>query len=287
MKAVFKNELGSYFSSLTGYVFCTVLLLFAGIYTYYVSLINTYANYEYVLNYISFIFIAIVPLLTMRVIAEERKQKTDQLLYALPLGMTKVILGKFCAMAVILAIPTAIICIYPVILSQFGSIYLPAVYSSMIGFYLLGLSLMAIGMFISSVTESPAIAAGLCFLVMILNYYLYTISQNISNSSSASLIAFTILVAVIALIIRGMTKNNFIAFCCGAGLEIVLLIAYFLKSSSFYGLFTEFISNLSLYERFYAFSNGVFDITGVIYFITVISLFLFFSVQSMEKRRWS
>jgi ABC-2 type transport system permease protein len=287
MKAVFKNELGMYFTGLAGYVFCAVLLLFAGVYTYYVSLLNTYANYEYVLNYISFIFIAVVPLLTMRVIAEERKQKTDQLLYALPLGMTKVILGKFFAMAVMLAIPTAIICIYPVILSQFGSIYLPAVYSSMIGFYLLGLSLMAIGMFISSVTESPAIAAGLCFLVMILNYYLYTISQNISNSSSASLIAFTILVAVIALIVRGMTKNNFIAFCCGAGLEIVLLIAYFLKSSAFYGLFTEFISNLSLFERFYAFSNGVFDITGVIYFITVIGLFLFFSVQSMEKRRWS
>ena len=287
MKAVFKNELGSYFSSLTGYVFCTVLLLFAGIYTYYVSLINTYANYEYVLNYISFIFIAIVPLLSMRVIAEERKQKTDQLLYALPLGMTKVIAGKFAAMAVMLAIPTAVICFYPAVLSQFGSIYLPAVYSSMAGFYLLGLSLMAIGMFISSLTESPAMAAGLCFLVMLLNYYLYTISENISSSSSASLIAFTILTALIALIIRTMTKNNFIAFCCGAGLETVLLIFYFLKPSAFYGLFTDFISNLSLYERFYAFSNGVFDITGVVYFITVIALFLFFTVQSMEKRRWS
>ena len=287
MKAVFKNELGSYFSGLTGYVFCTVLLLFAGVYTYYVSLISTYANYEYVLNYISFIFIAVVPLLTMRIIAEERKQKTDQLLYALPLGMTKIILGKLAAMAVMLAIPTAVICFYPVILSQFGSIYLPAVYSSMVGFYLLGLSLMSIGMFISSLTESPAMAAGLCFLVMLLNYYLYTISQNISSDSSSSLIAFTILIVLVALIIRAMTKSNFIAFCCGSGLEIVLLIFYFLKRSAFSGLFTDFISGLSLYERFYAFSNGIFDITGVVYFITVIALFTFLSIQSMEKRRWS
>ena len=287
MKAVFKNELGSYFSGLTGYVFCTVLLLFAGVYTYYVSLISTYANYEYVLNYISFIFIAVVPLLTMRIIAEERKQKTDQLLYALPLGMTKIILGKLAAMAVMLAIPTAVICFYPVILSQFGSIYLPAVYSSMVGFYLLGLSLMSIGMFISSLTESPAMAAGLCFLVMLLNYYLYTISQNISSDSSSSLIAFTILIVLVALIIRAMTKSNFIAFCCGSGLEIVLLIFYFLKRSVFSGLFTDFISGLSLYERFYAFSNGIFDITGVVYFITVIALFTFLSIQSMEKRRWS
>ena len=287
MKAVFKNELGSYFSGLTGYVFCTVLLLFAGVYTYYVSLISTYANYEYVLNYISFIFIAVVPLLTMRIIAEERKQKTDQLLYALPLGMTKIILGKLAAMAVMLAIPTAVICFYPVILSQFGSIYLPAVYSSMVGFYLLGLSLMSIGMFISSLTESPAMASGLCFLVMLLNYYLYTISQNISSDSSSSLIAFTILIVLVALIIRAMTKSNFIAFCCGSGLEIVLLIFYFLKRSAFSGLFTDFISGLSLYERFYAFSNGIFDITSVVYFITVIALFTFLSIQSMEKRRWS
>ncbi len=287
MKAIFKNEIGAYFTGMIGYVFCAVLMLFAGIYTYYVSLLNTYANYEYVLNYISFIFIIIVPLLTMRVIAEERKQKTDQLLYSLPLSMTKIIMGKFAALAVVLAIPTAIICIYPIILSQYGTVYLPAVYSSMVGFYLLGLALMAIGMFVSSLTESPAMAVGICFLVMLLNYYMYTISENISTSTSASLIAFTVLIIVIAFIVKLMMKSDFIAFCCGAGLEIVLLIYYFFKKSSFSGLFTDFVANLSLYKRFYAFSNGVFDLTGVVYLITIIALFLFFSVQSMEKRRWT
>lgn len=287
MKAVFKNELGSYFTGMMGYVFCTVLLLFAGIYTYYFCLVNSYANYEYVLNSVSFIFIAVIPLLTMRTIAEERKQKTDQLLYALPLSMTKIILGKFAAMAVIFAIPTGVVCVYPLILSSFGSVYLPAVYGSIIAFYLLGLSLMAIGMFVSTLTESPAMAAGLCFLVMLLNYYLYTISQNVSSSSEASLSSFTILVIIIALIVYAMTKSNFIALITGGVLEAILLIYYFVYTSAFSGLFTSFISQLSLYERFYAFSNGVFDITGVVYFISVTGLFLFFSVQSMEKRRWS
>ncbi len=287
MKTIFKNELSSYFTGMMGYVFCAVLLLFAGIYTYYVSLVMSYANYEYVLNYISFIYIAVVPILTMRVIADERKQKTDQLLYSLPISMTKIILGKFAAMAVMLAIPTGIICIYPLILSQFGSIYLPAVYSSMVGFYCLGLSLLSIGMFISSITDSPAMAAGLCVLAMFLIYYMYTISENISTSTLASFLAFTALVVIIALIIRVMTKSSFIAFCSGAGLEIVLILFYNFSRSSFYGLFPDFISNLSLYERFYAFSNGVFDVTGIVYFISVAAMFLFFSVQSMEKRRWA
>ncbi len=287
MKSIFKNELSTYFTGMMGYVFCAVLLLFAGIYTYYVSLVGSYANYEYVLNYISFIFIAVVPILTMRVIADERKQKTDQLLYSLPISMSRIILGKFSAMAVMLALPTAVICLYPLILSQFGTVYLPAVYSSMVGFYLLGISLLSIGMFISSITDSPAMAAGLCVLAMILNYYMYTISENISSSSQASLFAFTVLVVIIALIIRAMTKSDFIALCSGAGLEIVLLISYKLNTSSFYGLFPEFISNLSLYERFYAFSNGVFDLTGIVYFISVTALFLFLAVQSMEKRRWA
>ena len=287
MKAIFKNELSSYFSGLTGYVFCAVLLAYTGIYTYYICLASAYANYEYVLNYASFIFIAIVPLLTMKTIAEERKQKTDQLLYALPLGMTKIILGKLAALAVILAIPTIVICFYPLILMQFGTIYLPAIYSSMVGFYLLGISLMSIGMFISSLTESPAMAAGLCLVVMILNYYMYTISQNISTAATSSLFAFTVLIVLFAFLVLAMTKSRYIAFCTGAVLEIVLVFCYFFNSSAFSGLFTDFISGLSLYERFYDFSNGVFDITGVVYFITVIGLFTFLSIQSMEKRRWT
>lgn len=165
MRAVFRHELSSYFTGVTGYVFSAFLLLFTGIYTMVYNLQSASVHFEYVLGSMSFVFLIIVPILTMRVLAEERRQKTDQLLYSLPLTMTQVVLGKFAAMLVVFAAPMAVICLYPVVLSAYGNVYLPAAYGAIVGFFFLGMALLAIGMYISSVTESQAVAAGLCFVV--------------------------------------------------------------------------------------------------------------------------
>ncbi len=172
MRAVFRHELSSYFTGVTGYVFSAFLLLFTGIYTMVYNLQSASVHFEYVLGSMSFVFLIIVPILTMRVLAEERRQKTDQLLYSLPLTMTQVVLGKFTAMLVVFAVPMAVICLYPVVLSAYGNVYLPAAYGAIVGFFFLGMALLAIGMYISSVTESQAVAAGLCFVVMLMNYFL-------------------------------------------------------------------------------------------------------------------
>ena len=161
MTAVLRHELSSYFTNVTGYVFGAFLLLFAGIYTMVINLQSASPYFEYVLMNMDFIFLIIVPILTMRVIAEERRQKTDQLLYSLPLTMTQVALGKYLAMLVIFLIPVAVIGVYPLVLTAFGAVYLPAAYGALTGFFFLGASLIAIGMFISSLTESQAVAAGL------------------------------------------------------------------------------------------------------------------------------
>ena len=140
MTAVFRHELSSYFTGLTGYVFGGFLLLFGGIYTMVYNLNALVANYEYVMESIAFIFLIIVPILTMRILAEEKRQKTDQLLYSLPLTMTQVILGKFLALLVMFLLPLGILCLYPILLTAFGSVHLPAAFGSIFGFFLLGLS---------------------------------------------------------------------------------------------------------------------------------------------------
>jgi ABC-2 type transport system permease protein len=287
MKAVFKHELSSYFTSLTGYVFGAFLLLFAGIYTMAYNLNSMLVNFEYVPGNMAFIFLIIVPILTMRVLAEEKRQKTDQLLYALPLTMTKVVLGKFLAMLVMLLIPTAVMGIYPLVLSAFGNVYLPAAFGALVGFFFLGAALLSIGMFISSVTESQAVAAGLCFVVMLLNYLLASLADYVSSSAFASFAAFTVLVILLVVIIRLMTKSGAAALAVGLVLEAALIVWYVVSGSSFEGVFPEIMEKLSLFERFYTFVNGVFDVTSLVYFVTVICVFLFLSVQSMEKRRWS
>ena len=180
-----------------------------------------------------------------------------------------------------------IICIYPIVLSGFGNVYLPAAYSAIVGFYLLGASLIAIGMFVSSITESQAVAAGLCFVVMLLNYFITSLASYASSTAAASLLAFTVLVLVIGGVFRLMTRSGFASVVLMLILEGLLLAGFLLDSSAYEGLFPQIMEQLSLFDRFYDFVYGIFDLSSVVYFLTVIGVFLFLSVQSLEKRRWS
>lgn len=287
MNAVFRHEVSSHFHSLSAYVFGAFLLLFGGVYTMVMNLNNLMTNFEFVMGNMAFIFLIIVPILTMRVLAEERRQKTDQLLYSLPISMTDVVLGKFGALLVMLLIPLAIIALYPVVLSAFGNIHFPTAYGAMLGFFLLGAALIAIGLFISSITESQAVAAGLCFVVMLLNYYISDLATFVAATAFASFSAFAAVIVILALLINMMTKNGTISLIFAAVGEGALLAGYLMNASSFEGLFPKVMESLSLFDRFYVFVNGVFDLSAVVYFITVIALFLFLSVQSMERRRWN
>ena len=287
MTAVFRHELSSYFNSVSGYVFGAFLLLFAGIYTTDINLNAGLTNFEYVLDYMCIIFLIIVPILTMRVVAEERRQRTDQLLYSLPLTMTEVVLGKYGALLVVFLAPMAVIGVYPLILSAFGNVYLPAAYSAWLGFFLLGAALLAIGMFISSLTESQAVAAGLCFVVMLVNYFITSLADFISTTAFASFAAFTVVILALAGIVWFMTRSGLASGVLALVLEAVLLFFYAGDTSAFEGLFPEVMENLSLFDQFYQFVNGVFDLRAVVYLLSVSGLFLFLTVQSLEKRRWS
>lgn len=287
MTAVLRHELSSYFTNVTGYVFGAFLLLFAGIYTMVINLQSASPYFEYVLMNMDFIFLIIVPILTMRVIAQERRQKTDQLLYSLPLTMTQVALGKYLAMLVIFLIPVAVIGVYPLVLTAFGAVYLPAAYGALTGFFFLGASLIAIGMFISSLTESQAVAAGLCFVVMLLNYFISSLASYVPSTAFASFLCVAVCILVLGLIFRLLTRSGFAALVLTIVLEGGLVAAYTFRSADFQGLFPNLMEQLSLFDRFYEFVNGTFDLTAIVYYLTVIAVFVFLTVQSLEKRRWS
>lgn len=170
MIAVYKKELRTSFTGMAAYVFIAFVLVFAGIYTMLYNLSNGYPNFEYVLQSMSIIFLIAIPILTMRSIAEERRQHTDQLLYALPLGMTRIVLGKYLAILTVVAVPCVIMGFYPLLLSQYGQVSFATAFGALIGFFLLSAALAAIGLLISALTENQAVAAGLCFVVMMLLY---------------------------------------------------------------------------------------------------------------------
>lgn len=287
MIAVFKHELRTYFHSLTAYVFGAFLLAFVGIGAMMYNIQAAVSNFEYVLSFCSLVFAVIVPILTMRVIAEERRQKTDQLLYTLPITTTQVILGKYLALLVVYLIPLALIAVYPLIFAQFGEVYLLTAYGSLGAFFVLGAALLAVGVFISSLTENQGLAAGIGIAAILLNYYSVSLAEYASSTAIGSLIGLILIVICLGFVVRNLTRNTDLAYWSAIVVIAGLMIAYFVDSSVFEGLLPEIMSALSLFERFYVFVNGVFDLTAVVYYGSVIVFFLFLSVQSLEKRRYN
>ncbi len=287
MSAVFVREFKSYFHSMTGYLFIAFMLLFSGIYTLAFNLSYAYANFEYVLSSMRFIFLVAVPILTMRSIAEEKRQKTDQLLYALPIGLSKVVIGKYFSMLAVFGISVGIIGLYPLILTAYGTVNLLIAYGSLVGFFFMGASLIAIGLFISSVTENQAIAAVLTFAVMLLIYFVAKLTSFIPGTAGASFMGFTFLIVALSLVVLFMTKNGFTTLVLFALLEGALVLVWVLSPTSLQGLLASMLGGLALFDRFDTFSGGLFDITALVAYMAVIVTMLFFTVQSMEKRRWS
>lgn len=287
MIAVLKHELRTYFHSLTAYVFGAFLLMFVGIGAMLYNLQAAVSNFEFVLSFSCLVFVVIVPILTMRVIAEERKQKTDQLLYSLPITTTHVIIGKYLALLCVYLLPLCLIALYPLIFSQYGDVYLLTAYGSLFAFFLLGAALIAVGVFISSLTDNQGFAAGIGIAAILFNYYSVSLAEYVSATAMGSIIALLVLILVLGLIIRHVTRNNTLAYWVTLGLIAVETIACWVDASAFEGLLPKVMETLSLFERLYKFVNGVFDMTGIVYYLTVIVFFLFLSVQSLEKRRYN
>lgn len=287
MIAVLKHELSSYFHSLTTYVFGAFLLVFVGIGAMLYNIQSAVANFEYVLGFVSIVFVGIVPILTMRVLAEEKKQKTDQLLYSLPISTTEVVVGKMLAMLVVFAIPLCVICFYPLIFAQYGEVYLLTSYGSLFAFFLMGAALLSIGLFLSSLTENQGMAAGIGVAVILFNYYSVSLAEYVSSTALGALLAAWVMLIVLSLIIRHLTRNDTLAFAIGGTLILLSCGIYLWDSAKFEGLLPAVMTKLSLFERFYTFVNGAFDLTALVYYGTVIAFFLFLTVQSLEKRRYN
>lgn len=170
MIAILKKEVKGYLTSMVGYVFIAFMLVVSGIYFTAYHLNGAYPKFAYTLSAVLVVFLIAVPILTMRILAEERRQKTDQLLLTSPVSVPEIVIGKYLALVCIFFIVVLALAFYPLVLSQFGSIPYGETYAALFGFWLMGCSFLAIGLYISSITESQVIAAVLTFLVLFVCY---------------------------------------------------------------------------------------------------------------------
>jgi len=262
-------------------------VLVAGIYVSGDCLRGGSANFAGVVGSMSFIYLIIIPILTMRVFAEERRQKTEQLLYALPVSMGEVVIGKYLALISVLAVPTVIMAFYPPILAFFGDVDLLGAYCALIGYYLCGCALCAVGMFLSSLADNQAVAAGMCFVAMLLLFFLSSLANLVSASASATLLAAAVLLALLGLLTYTLTRSKKAAIAIAGFLEALLLVSYLLFKDRFTGVFPAVMKKLSVFDRYYVFLAGIFDLMSLVYILSFIAIFLLLSALSMEKRRWN
>ena len=287
MTAVYRKELRSYLTSMIGYVFIAFMLAVIGIYFAFQNLNIGSPRFELVLDNVQFVFLVFVPILTMRVLADEKKQRTDQLLLTLPLSVWDIVLGKFLAVVTLYAVPMVIICFYPLLVSTCGQVNMPAAYFSILSFFLLGCADIAIGVFLSSVTENSVIAAVMTFGVLLACYLMNTIATMVSYTATASFLAFTVVILLFVAIVYHMLKSTTVTCVAGVVLEGILCAVFVLKKPLLEGAFQKLLSVFYLNGRLANFFDGMLDIGGIIYFLSIIAVFLVLTEQTIVKRRWS
>ena len=286
MLAIFKKELRSYFTSMIGYLFIGFFLAIVGVYFMAYNLQGGYANFEYVLNSMVFVFVILVPILTMRLLAEEKKQKTDQLLFTSPLSVNKIVVGKYLAVFAVFVSAMVITMFYPLILSKYGVVSFKLAYTGILGFILVGAAYLAIGLFLSALFESQAIAAVVTFVVLLITFIMQGIVGLLPTSNKAAWLIFSVIALLIAVVIYFMINNVTVAINLGVVLEAACAIIYFTKPSLYDGLVVKVFDWFSVIDRFDNFMNGILDLTGIVYYISITVIFIFLTIQSLNKRRW-
>lgn len=286
MLAIFKREVRGYFTGMVGYVVAAVTLAFMGLYFTSQNLIYGSPDFAMVLYNCTVVMLFAVPALTMRSFAEERRSKTDQLLLTSPVSIPAIVLGKFLAQLAVFAVPAVVACMMPLLLTRFGTVSLLPAYASLLVYLLLGAACIAIGTWISALTENQIIAYLAAFGVLLVCYLMNGIRSMFTSGSLLAFIVFGVVLLAVSLLLGILCKSVVLGsgvFCVGA----VLLFALFqLRPAWLLTGFNAVLSALALFDPFTTVVSGMFSLSGVLYYLSVIGVFLFLTGQALERRRW-
>lgn len=288
MWAIYKRELMSYFRSMIGCIFIAFLVAFTGIYFTAYNLTAGYPYFSYTLSGSLIVFLVGIPLITMKSFSEERKNKTDQLLLTAPVSLTKIVLGKYMAMVTVVAIPNVIFCLFPLMIKMNGIAYLKVDYLSILVFFLLGCVYVSVGMFLSALTESQIIAYISTFGILLVLYLWNGIASFLPSAALSCMFGLIVIISLVILYIYQMTSN----WLLSVALEVVNIIAnvvvYLVKSSLFENLLTRLLGKLALADVFTGITeNNILDVSGIVLYLSIIAVFVYLTVQAIQKRRWS
>lgn len=234
MTAIMRREFSAYFYSPIGYVFLAVFYAFSGLYLTMYNLVYQITDLTYVFSGMFTVILFLIPILTMRLLSEDNKNKTDQALLTAPVNLTGLVMGKFLAAVLVYVLALSITLVYGVVINIFGNVNWAIVWGNFVSILLYGMALIAIGMFISSLTENQVIAATGGFAVGLFLLIIDSLSSATAN-------------------------------------PVVLYI----------------LSAISFNKHYNSFLDGIFSMYDIFFFLSVTAIFVFLTIRSLEKRRWS
>lgn len=287
MTAIFLREFKGYFNSMLGWVLTGVMLLFGGLYFTAVNLQGGYTDLSYTLYSFIIVLLIFVPLLCMRSFAEEKRSRTDQLLLTSPMSIPGIVMGKYLSLLAMFAVPLGVYALYPLLMKALGAANFAASYSGLLAYFFLGAALIAVCMYLSTLTENQIVAALSGFGVLLVCYLMPAIQTLFTAGSSLALVVFAIILGAASLII-GLRSRSLVlgggVFAVGC---IALAVLFSVRSAALTTAFSAVLGALALFEPFLNFVNGLFDVTALVYYAGVAGLFLFLTGQALEKRRWN
>ena len=287
MLAIYKRELKTYFQTPIGYIYMSLFLLISGILFVLGNVFEQNPSFSGYLSSIVFIFLLAVPVLTMRLMTDEKRFRTDQLLLTSPVKITQIILGKYLAAVSMFLITIAVTVIYAVALSFHGDIDGWETLGSYIGFILLGCSFISIGLFISSTTENQVVAAIVTFCALLISWIMDFIQQGIPTDPLTGLIFLLAVIIGVCIWVYVSTKNLLIPIVVGVLGAGAALIVFFINQPIYLGFIGKILEWLSLVKRYSSFPRGILNFDSIVYYFSVSALFIFLSVRLIEKKRWS
>ena len=287
MLAILKRETKSYFTGMIGYVVVAVFLAVLGLYFTNQNLMFASPDFGGVLYTCTILLLFLLPALSMRSFAEERRAKTDQLLLTSPVSIPGIVLGKFLAQMAVFCVPLTAAAVMPLILTAFGKVSLISAYAALLGYILLGGACLAVGTFISCLTENQIVAYLASFVVLLIAYLMNGIKTMFTSGNILAFVVFA-LVLLAASAAVGVVCKNILA---GGAVLVVgaaaLFALFILRPAWLLSAFDAVLTALALFGPYAEIIGGSCSLPVILYYLSVIGVFLFFTGQTLERRRWN
>lgn len=233
MGAIYRREMGAFFTSGLAYVFLSVFTLVSGIFFFFGVIGSATSNMSSLFSNMFTIVLFLIPILTMKLMSEEKKNRTDQGLLTAPIGLWSIVLGKYFAALTLFIIAESVVFIYAIFIAVYGNVLWASLLGNYFAMLFLGAAFIAVGLFVSSLTENQMASAVASMLALFVLYLFDSLASNISN-------------------------------------EVIQKV----------------MLSLSFYSRYIEFTQGVFNLSSVVFFVSAAFIFNFFTVRVLDKRRW-